>query len=158
MKPAIAILTLFAAQPLMANLQPVECKPDKEKGTASVTIGGQPFTTLHFKGYAKPILHPIIGTTGLNLVREWPVKDAAPNEELDHPHHKGLWFTHGAVNGVDFWKEAPDAGKIIVTGEPKIERGHNDSTVTITTQENWMAPGDKKTLTSTTVLTGGWAG
>jgi hypothetical protein len=24
-------------------------------------------------------------------------------ESKDHPHHRGLWFTHGEVNGIDFW-------------------------------------------------------
>jgi hypothetical protein len=26
-----------------------------------------------------------------------------PGESADHPHQKGLWFTHGDVNGYDFW-------------------------------------------------------
>ena len=24
-------------------------------------------------------------------------------EQRDHPHHRGVWFSHGEVNGVDFW-------------------------------------------------------
>jgi hypothetical protein len=30
------------------------------------------------------------------------VKDV-PGEVHDHPHHRGLWFAHGDVNGLDFW-------------------------------------------------------
>jgi len=28
-----------------------------------------------------------------------------PDEEHDHPHHRSMWFSHGLVNGVDFWGE-----------------------------------------------------
>ena len=33
---------------------------------------------------------------------------------MDHPHHIGLWFNHGNVNGLDFWNNSsdiPDAKK-----------------------------------------------
>ena len=29
-----------------------------------------------------------------------------PGERVDHPHHVGLWFNYGDVNGVDFWNNA----------------------------------------------------
>ena len=34
-------------------------------------------------------------------------------EEADHPHHTSLWYTHGDVNGVDFWAVGENKGKII---------------------------------------------
>ena len=30
----------------------------------------------------------------------------APGERVDHPHHVGLWFNHGDVNGFDFWNNS----------------------------------------------------
>jgi len=30
-----------------------------------------------------------------------------PGESHDHPHHRGLWFSHGNVNGFDFWSNEP---------------------------------------------------
>jgi hypothetical protein len=36
----------------------------------------------------------------------------SPGEERDHPHHRSLWFTFGAVNGHDFWTEHQRAGTI----------------------------------------------
>jgi hypothetical protein len=126
-------------------------------GTVTVKFGDSEFTTLHYKGFAKPVLHPIMGPTGINLVREWPVKETAgPGEEKDHPHHKGLWFTHGAVNGVDFWAENDKAGKIIVTAEPKVTQ--TGSTATIATEESWKAPGDRVVCTSATTITCGLDG
>ncbi len=152
MKRALTIFSLlFNVSLSQAEVPAVTTALDEAKGTVSVNIGGSLFTTLHVKGFAKPVIHPIIGPTGLNMVREWPVKDAAPNEEKDHPHHKGLWFTHGAVNGVDFWKEAKDAGTITVTGNP--ETGKNDSgSAFVKTTEDWKAPDGRKICTSTTTI------
>ena len=31
------------------------------------------------------------------------MSDAYKAEERDHPHHRSLWLSHGAVNGHDFW-------------------------------------------------------
>ena len=31
-------------------------------------------------------------------------------EDKDHPHQRSLWFTHGKVNGVDFWSEIKGHG------------------------------------------------
>jgi hypothetical protein len=33
--------------------------------------------------------------------------ETVPGESKDHPHHRGLWFTHGDVNGYDFWANEP---------------------------------------------------
>ncbi len=149
-----ALFALASAPMLRAGDGQSSVQHDAAKGTVTVKFGDSVFTTLHYKGFAKPIMHPINLPGAGNLVREWPVADAAPGEEEDHPHHKGLWFTHGAVNGVDFWKEAPDAGKIIVTGEP-VSSGGGDKPVTITTSENWTAPDGKKVCTSSTTITCG---
>ncbi len=142
---------------LRAETPPVVCELNEEKGTVAIRIGQEEFTTLHYKGFAKPVLHPVIGPTGRNLLREWPVKDAAEGEEKDHPHHKGLWFTHGAVNGVDFWAENAKAGKIVVTGMPKAGVA-NASSVFVSTAEDWLAPDGKKVCTSSTSITCGLDG
>ena len=58
------------------------------------------------------------------VIRHWPVAEGSPDEERDHPHHKSLWFTHGAINGVDFWSDGK--GKIVhdkfveVSSGPKV--------------------------------------
>ncbi len=129
---------------------------DAAKGQVTIMLNGTLFTQLKYSGFAKPILYPVMTEGGLNLVRRWPVESAGPGEEQDHPHHKGIWFTHGDVNGVDFWKEAPDAGRILVEGIPTVE--NQNDTVSVTTNENWMAPGDKKICDSKTVIRCGTEG
>jgi hypothetical protein len=46
------------------------------------------------------------------MTRNWPMKDT-PGEEHDHPHHRSLWFAHGAINGYDFWSEEKAFGKTV---------------------------------------------
>src|SRR5260221_2168789 len=54
----------------------------------------------------KPFFYPLLTPSGNHIERRWKVEpDADPNESHDHPHHRGLWFTHSSVNGVDFWAE-----------------------------------------------------
>ena len=39
------------------------------------------------------------------VTRGFPL-EPRPGERVDHPHHVGLWFNHGDVNGVDFWNNS----------------------------------------------------
>jgi hypothetical protein len=59
----------------------------------------------------KPFFFPLIGPTGASYTRAFPMRNV-PGEDKDHPHQKSWWFTHGNVNGVDFWSEGPSFGKI----------------------------------------------
>ena len=67
-------------------------------------IDGQLFTEYLVQSGTKPILWPIIGPTGKPMTRDYPMRDRA-GEKKDHPHQRSLWFTHGDVNGVNFWAE-----------------------------------------------------
>ena len=68
-----------------------------------VAIGGQPFTTFYFGTKAtKPYLHPLRAPDGTIVTRSYPMEEVE-GEQRDHPHHRGVWFSHGEVNGVDFW-------------------------------------------------------
>lgn len=69
-----------------------------------VEIDGELFT--EYRSDRKvPCLYPIISPTGAGLTRNFPFDDSIPGEEHDHPHHVSVWFTHGLVNGVDFWAQ-----------------------------------------------------
>ena len=45
------------------------------------------------------------------MTRTYPLGDALEHEAEDHIHHRSLWFTHGDVNGVDFWTEGEGHGR-----------------------------------------------
>ncbi|HEX4132731.1 MAG TPA: PmoA family protein [Pirellulales bacterium] len=70
----------------------------------TVNLDGKLFTEYLIKSGTKPILWPIIGPTGVAMTRAYPM-EKIDGEKHDHPHHRSLWFTHGDVNGVDFWGE-----------------------------------------------------
>ena len=74
----------------------------------SVDVNGRPFTELFVKGegVTKPYFHPLRSATGKIVTRRYPM-EIVEGERQDHPHHRGLWFTHGDVNGLDFWTADP---------------------------------------------------
>ena len=136
-----------------AGGQTVTAKLDETSKAVRVEIGGNLFTELVYAGQPKPVLFPIHGPGGVMMVRQWPMREAAPGEEKDHPHHKGLWFTHGSVNGIDFWKEGADAGRIVVQGVPQLSA--RDGAVVLQTKESWQKPGGGEVMTSSTTITCG---
>ena len=87
----------------------------KENGSIVVSVNDKLFTRYVYKDAkrAKPIFYPVVGPLGQSLTRKYPIEDAAKGEAKDHPHHASLWYTHGEVNGVDFWAVGKGKGKIV---------------------------------------------
>jgi hypothetical protein len=77
-----------------------------------IEIEGEWFGDYHYQGVSRPFVYPLLGPGGVKLTRDWPMAERA-GEERDHPHHKSLWYAHGAVNGHDFWSESQNAGKTV---------------------------------------------
>ena len=105
----LRVLFLALSVACVAQVQ-VKQSPDR----VSVTIDGKPFTEFFVGAEAvKPYLHPLRTATGKIVTRSYPMETVA-GEAKDHPHHRGLWITHGLVNEVDFWaneKNQKGAGK-----------------------------------------------
>lgn len=76
-----------------------------------VTIDAEPFTSYRWAGRRKPILFPVCGPGGAAMTRAWPIEPHVVDEAHDHPHHESIWFTHGKVNGLDFWTSHPLAAR-----------------------------------------------
>ncbi len=110
----------------------------------TVEIDGKLFTEYRFKEPQRPFFYPVIGPTGAPVIRHWPMGDG-PNEAHDHPHHKSLWYTHGDVNGVDFW--ADGKGKIVHDKFLEISSGAKVGV--IKSQNKWVAPDGKVICTDT---------
>ena len=71
-----------------------------------VTVGGKPFTSYRYPTtLQKPVLFPIRTAKGTVVTRGFPLEPRG-GERVDHPHHVGLWFNYGDVNGVDFWNNS----------------------------------------------------
>jgi hypothetical protein len=115
-----------------------------------ITIDGKPFSVYRVDVGAKPFLFPLIGPTGDPYTRAYPMETVA-GEDQDHPHQRSFWFTHGKVNGVDFWSEMKNHGTIkgtsrsISTASPVSGR--------LATRDDWFGPDGKKVCEDERVLT-----
>jgi hypothetical protein len=106
-----------------------------EKG-AVVKIDGQLFTEYLVRSGTKPVLWPIIGPTGKPMTRDYPMRNRT-GETKDHPHQRSLWFSHGDVNGIDFWGERGKVGTIKHLEFTKIAGGNP---AVISTRNAWLGP------------------
>lgn len=74
-----------------------------ENGGTLTLLDGETLVTEFRTDYRVPYLYPLTSPSGANICRHWPMESDAPTEEKDHPHHRGLWLSHGNVNSYDFW-------------------------------------------------------
>jgi hypothetical protein len=100
-----------------------------------IYIDGQLFAGYITDYKGTPIIYPIIGPTKKKMTRDFPMLERNDQTEAkDHPHHRSLWFTHGDVNGLDFW--ALEKQKIVHRKFVKTEIDHN--TALIVTENDWL--------------------
>ena len=110
-----------------------------------VKLGGQPFTTYLFKSGAKPVLWPVIGPTGKEMTRAYPMREGNKLEKTDHIHQRSFWFTHGDVNGVDFWAETGEPGKKLGRIEHnELVKAEGGTAGIIVTKNTWLGPDGAK--------------
>ncbi|MCA9259804.1 MAG: PmoA family protein, partial [Planctomycetales bacterium] len=138
------VLRGVAVEPPQRTAPKVETS-QSERG-AVVTVDGQPFAEYLVKSGHQPAIWPLYGPAGKALTRSWPIGERLPHEHDDHPHHHSLWFTHGEVNGLDFWTE-PSAGRpdTQIVHREFAELTSGDGAASIVTINDWTADG-KKTL------------
>jgi hypothetical protein len=137
------------------------------KDRITVEVNGQLFTEYWFQGNQHPAITkkkaadgttatvsnptrhvyfwPIIGPKNLPMTRGWPMAPDLVGEEKDHPHHRSLWFSHGAVNGVDFWSEDGKAGKIVHDQFLELKSGKDSGVIRSTCK--WVGPDNKVVCT-----------
>jgi hypothetical protein len=106
-----------------------------------VLVDGKPFTSYIWPGsLKKPTLHPIVSGGGVVVTRGFP---PATGERADHPHHVGLWFNYGDVNGYDFWNYSTSVvdparlekmGRIIHAGVTKRDNGQGQAELGVRTR------------------------
>jgi hypothetical protein len=101
-----------------------------------VEINGLLFTEYYYKDVPRPYCYPLIGPEGAAMTRDWPMKNT-PGEEHDHPHHRSLWFAHGAINGHDFWSEQKAFGKTVHEDFLEVKSGKQEGV--IRSRNKWVA-------------------
>lgn len=117
-----------------------------ESNRIDVLLDGQPYTSYCYAdSLKKPVLYPLRTKGGHFITRGWPAQPRA-NERTDHPHHIGLWFNYGDVNGLDFWNNSPaipaekrmDYGSIHHAAANSMEADGNTGRLHVT--KYWQGP------------------
>ncbi len=102
----ILALVLLSGSLVNVNAQTSKVKFVKGDQKIDVMIGGKLFTTYQYpSNMEKPYLWPVYSPNGSDVTRGFPLA-SRPKERVDHPHHIGIWFNHGDVNGLDFWNNS----------------------------------------------------
>ncbi len=134
----------------------VQVVPNEARQRVDVTIDGKPFTSYVWpSALKKPVLYPLIASDGVEVTRGYPL---APREgeRTDHPHHAGVWFNYGNVNGFDFWNNSeaikPEnrarMGSIHQQQIVSVKSGHDRGELVV--QSVWIAGNGEDVLKETT--------
>ncbi|MEJ7767537.1 MAG: PmoA family protein [Chitinophagaceae bacterium] len=108
------ILFQFIGFVEMKAQQEVKFEHKAKDQKINIFVGGKLFSAYMYSAKIdKPVLYPLQTASGTVLSRGFPL-NPRPNERTDHPHHIGIWFNYGDVNGLDFWNNSyaiPDSIK-----------------------------------------------
>lgn len=135
---------LMLALPAIAQVRFTQA-PDR----VEVQIDGKPFTTLYMgPDTTKPYLHPLRAASGKVVTRYFPM-EVREGERRDHPHQRGLWFSHGDVNGYDYWanevsQKGPNKGKIVLNKVIAAREGRRQGSLEVSF--DWLDPAGKPIL------------
>jgi hypothetical protein len=114
-------------------------------GKVHVEINGEFFTDYIYAGAPHVYYYPVLGPGGVKMTRDYPMVRDSEGEEHDHPHHRSMWYSHGDVNGIDFWSEGAKAGKIVHDKFLEIKSGEESGVIRSTCK--WIAPDGDVTCT-----------
>jgi hypothetical protein len=142
--PLLVLAGLLAPVATLTAANANAVKLTRADDRVRVELGGKLFTEYVFKDGPKPYLYPVLASDGTEMMRHFPMKKDVEGEVRDHPHHRSLWFTHGAVNGVDFWAEG-ELGKPGQTRQGTIQNESVEHSVKsgvgeIRSRNKWVGP------------------
>jgi hypothetical protein len=104
-RAAVALLLSVVSLSASGSLR-VQVTPNEAARRVDITIDDKPFTSYIWPTtLKKPVLYPLRTAKGTIVTRGFPL-EPRKGERVDHPHHVGLWFNHGDVNGLDFWNNS----------------------------------------------------
>lgn len=154
----IAGLVAMSTLTVQAQTNTVQLTHNEAEKRVTVTVDDKPFTVYIYPGptvLKKPVLYPILSAGGNFITRGWPL-DPRPGERIDHPHHVGMWFNYGDVNGHDFWNNSTAVGPehggpfgtIVHTGVKFMKSGKGQANLVVTA--DWLDKNGKAMLQETT--------
>jgi hypothetical protein len=155
---ALLVALLFcAAPPLLAQVKLTQ-GPEQ----IAVEIDGKPFTVFYIRGkdLNRPYLHPLRAASGTIVNRSFPAGQL-PGETTDHPHHAGLFYGHGDVNGYNYWaiqnvptppsEAGATMGRIVLKDIVSVKSGKESGSIDVVF--SWLTPAGKPLLTEARKMT-----
>ncbi len=130
--------------------------PNEASRRVDVLVDGQPFTSYVWPETLRvPVLFPLRTASGTAITRGFPLEPRA-GERVDHPHHAGMWFNYGNVNGVDFWNNStaqpPEKqakmGRVVHRRVVKASGGADRGELEV--EMDWLMPDGQPVLRETT--------
>ncbi len=152
----LAAVSMLATSTFAVPRKGVQVVADERHRRVDITIDGKPFTSYIWPtSLKKPVLYPLITDEGITVTRGYPL-EPRPGERVDHPHHAGLWFNYGNVNGFDFWnnsdaikaEDSPKMGTIVHTKIVSAKSGSDRGDLVV--ESVWISGENKKVLNQTT--------
>jgi len=125
-------------------------------GRISVEIDGRPYTDYFLSADGnKPYVYPLRTASGILVTRHFPMEEAT-GETHDHPHHRGMFFAHGDISGVNFWAteanvKAPNKGSMVLKKVVEAKGGAKSGTIQAVF--DGLDPQGKPMMTETRTLT-----
>jgi hypothetical protein len=154
LRPGLVLgFTLALAARILAAEPALPVKLTQLDDRVRVEIGGQLFTEYIFKGASRPYCYPVNAVDGTSLVRDYPMKVTA-GEDQDHKHHRALMFAHSDANKIDFWNEGTSGtpypkGNTVNQGILGVKSGNLGL---LRTKNRWEAPDGKLIATDETII------
>ena len=149
--PALLSASVLVCHPLAAQLPDARPVPRVQVlplpgFQASFQFEGRELTRYRFDpGSKRPFWYPVLTTLGPSLVRI-----GHPHDPVSHRHHDGLWMTHAAVDGVNFWDDEPDNGRDRVRGSIRHQKTigfwDGEESASMLTLNHWVADRDQRVL------------
>ena len=152
-----SFLLLTAASTLaQPKAQGVSVSANEAARRVDILVDGRAFTSYIWpETQKKPVLFPLNAADGTPVTRGFPL-DPRGGERVDHPHHAGLWFNYGDVNGVDFWNNSdtlkPEAQSKMGTVKHRriVSTKSGKDSGELVVEMDWIMPNGKPILRETT--------
>jgi hypothetical protein len=145
------LMTASVLVPALAPAAAPQAKIVRADDRVRIELGGQLFTEYIFKGAPKPYLYPVLAADGTQLNRDFPMKKDTEGEDHDHPHHRSIFFTHGDVNGFDFWGEGGGPRQGTIVNDSVTATTHGGAAV-IESKNRWIQPDGSVACTDDTTI------
>jgi hypothetical protein len=161
-RPHVGTLALLLLAPYLALPASAQVTITQAPEQIAVAIDGKPFTVFHIGGkdLNRPYLHPLRSASGKIVNRSFPAGQL-PGETTDHPHHAGLFYGHGDVNGYNYWavqnvsippsKANANFGRIVLKQVASVKSGKESGSVDVVL--TWLKPDGAPLLTETRKMT-----